>query len=209
MDRAEGTALPGDAASPGRRGRQPDERMRRLEERERQVAEREREADEREREADNREERLEERGARLRQQAAELRAHGRNVRERAVQAVEGANTALDASQDRMRRAEAALGRAYARAARERASTARSMKRGEHQPPLPQREFTGLADHVSELRERTAAAAARLAVTEEQVARVYDELAARDPGNREYERRANEAREAMRRARETARKYSSS
>ena len=106
-------------------------------------------------------------------------------------------------------AEAALNRAYASAARERASAARSVKQGEQHPAPSKRDFTGLADRVSALRERTAAAADRLAETEEQVARVNDELAAREPGNPEYKRRADEAREAMRRARETARKYSSS
>jgi hypothetical protein len=104
----------------------------------------------------------------------------------------------------VRRAEAALNRAYAHAARQRASEARSVKRGEQQ-----RDFTDLADHVSALRERTAAAAARLAETEELVARIHDSLASHNPGNPEHKRLANEAREAMRRAREIERKYSSS
>ena len=77
-----------------------------------------------------------------------------------------------------------------------------------QPP-PRRDFTDLAVRVSALRDRTAAAAARLAETEEQVARVNDELASRHPGNPEYKRLASEARDAVRRAREIERKYSSS
>jgi hypothetical protein len=109
----------------------------------------------------------------------------------------------------VRRAEAALNRAFARTARERASAARSVKRGEQYPDPRQHDFTGLADRVSTLRERTPAAAARLAETEELVARVHDKLASQEPGNPAHERRANEAREAMRRAREIARKYSSS
>jgi hypothetical protein len=108
----------------------------------------------------------------------------------------------------MRRAEAALNRAYASDARERASAARSVKRGEQHPAPSARDFTDLADRVSALRERTATAAARLAETEEPVARVHDRLAAREPENPEYKRRADEAREAMRQAREIARKYSS-
>jgi chromosome segregation ATPase len=96
-----------------------------------------------------------------------------------------------------------------RAARERASAARSAERGEQRPAPLKRDFTDLADRVSALRKRTAAAAARLAETEEQIARVNDELAAREPGKPGYKRRADEAREAMRRARETEQKYSSS
>jgi hypothetical protein len=42
-----------------------------------------------------------------------------------------------------------------------------------------------------------------------VARTQDELATRDPANPEHKRRAAEAREAMRRARETERKYGNS
>jgi len=216
MDGAEGTAPGRDAASPGRSGRQADERERRADERERraderereadererQADEREREADEREREADEREERLEEQTTRLRQRAAELRA-------RAAQAVDQAETVLDASRDRVRRAEAALNRAHAGAARKRATAARSVKRGERHPAPPRRDFTDLAVRVSALRDRTAAAAARLAETEEQVARINDELASRDPGNPQYKRLASEARDAMRRAREIERKYSSS
>jgi hypothetical protein len=64
----------------------------------------------------------------------------------------------------------------------------------------------LAERVSSLRARTAEAAARLAKTEEESARIYDELAARDPRNPEHMRMANEAREAGRRARETERRY---
>ena len=83
-----------------------------------------------------------------------------------------------------------------------------MKRDEQHPATRQRDFTDLADRVSELRERTAAAAARLANAEEHAVRTHDQIAARDPGNPEHKRLANEAREAMRRARETERKYSS-
>ena len=178
MDRAEGTAPEGDAASPGRGRREVGVRERRLEEGEGQVAKRERTADERERAADQ--------------------------RERAAQAVEEADKILETSQDRVRRAEASLNRAYAHAARQQASIARSVKRNEQQ-----RDFTDLAHHVAALRERTAAAAARLAETEELVARVHDSLAANNPENPGHKRLANEAREAMRQAREIERKYSSS
>jgi fused signal recognition particle receptor len=187
-DRAEGTAPGRDAASPDRSEHQ---------------------ADEREREADEREERLEEHGARLRQHAVEVRAQVESVCERAAQAVEEAQTVLEASEDRVLRAEAALDRAYADAARKRASAARPVKQGEQHPAPQQRDLTDLAGRISALRERTAAAAARLAETEEQVVRVHDELAARDPGNPEYKWLADDARGAARRARETERKYSSS
>jgi len=139
----------------------------------------------------------------------ELRARAASVREEAAQAVAQAEIVLDACRDRVRRAEAALNRAYAGAARERANVARSVKRGEQRPEPQQRDFTDMADRASALRQRTAAAAAGLAKTEEQAARVLDELAARDPGNPEHKRLANEAREAMRRARETEWKYSNS
>jgi hypothetical protein len=60
-----------------------------------------------------------------------------------------------------------------------------------------------------MRKRTAATQPSLAKTEEQVARTQDELAARDPGSPEHKRRGAAAREAMRRARETERKYGTS
>ena len=144
------------------------------------------------READEREERLEERGAGLRQRAVEVRAQVASVRERAAQVVEEADKMLEASQDRVRRAEAALSRARAHAARQRASVARSVMRGEQHLAPQQRDFTDLADHVSALRERTAAAAARLAETEELVARIHDRLASHNPGNPEHKRLADEA-----------------
>jgi len=214
----EATAPGGDAASPAPSGRQVGDRERRLEEREHRVAEREREADEREheaaereREADEREHEADEREreAQLRQRAVQLRARAAIVRQETAQAVAEAETILGACRDRVRRAEAALNRAYVGAARERANVARSVKRGEQRPVPQQRDFTDMADRVSALRQRTAAAAAGLAKTEEQAARVLDELAARDPGNPEHKRLANEAREAMRRARETEWKYSNS
>ena len=149
MDRAEGTAPEGDAASPGRGRREVGVRERRLEEGEGQVAKRERAADQ---------------------------------RERAAQAVEEADKILETSQDRVRRTEASLNRAYAHAARQQASIARSVKRNEQQ-----RDFTDLAHHVAALRERTAAAAARLAETEELVARVHDSLAANNPENPGHKR----------------------
>jgi len=192
MDRAEGTAPEGDAASPGRGRREVGVRERRLEEGEGQVAKRERTADERERAADQRE------------RAADQRERAAEKRERAAQAVEEADKILETSQDRVRRTEASLNRAYAHAARQQASIARSVKRNEQQ-----RDFTDLAHHVAALRERTAAAAARLAETEELVARVHDSLAANNPENPGHKRLANEAREAMRQAREIERKYSSS
>ena len=204
MDSAEATAPGGDAAFPGHSRRQVGERERRLEERERQVAERERKADEREHEADEREHEPQ-----LRQHAVELRARAASVRERGAQAVEEAETVLDATRDRVRRAGAALNRAYASAARERTRVARLVKWGEQHPAPRQRDFTDLADRASALRKRTAAAAAQLANAEEHAARIYDEIAARDPGNPEHKRLADEAREAVRRARETERKYSSS
>jgi len=108
----------------------------------------------------------------------------------------------------VRRAEAALSRAYANATRKRATIARSVKRGDQRPARQQRDFTDLADRVSALRQRTAEAAALLAATEEHAAHIFDELAAREPGNPEHKRLASEAREAVRRAREIEQKYSS-
>ena len=177
MDRAEGTAPGGDAAS----------------------SQREREADERQAWPQD--------TTRLRQHAVELRARGTRARGQAEQAVEQAEAVLDANQDRVRRAEAALDRARTRAARQRTNLARSMRHGEQRPAPQQHDFTDLVGRVLAMRRRTAAAAAQLAQTEEQVARTQDDLAARDPGNPEHKRRADEARVAMRRARETERKYS--
>jgi chromosome segregation ATPase len=206
MDRAGGTAPGGGAASPDRPGHQIAEREQRLQEREHQADERERQADEREREADEREERLQERAARLRQHSVELRARMISTREQADQAVEQSKAVLDASENRVRRAEAMLKRAYARDARERANLARSIQLCEQHPVHRPVDVTVLAGRVSALRERTAAAAAQLAKSEELVARVHDELAARDPGNPDYKRLARQAREAARWARETERRF---
>ena len=179
------------------------------EQREQRLQEREREADEREREADERERRLRERAVRLRQRAVELRAQGNEVRERAEQAVDQANTVLDASRNRARRAEATIHRASARAGRERANVARSAGRGAGRPVYRQQDLAELVSRFSALRARTAAAAAKLADNEEEVARFHDELASHEPANPEYMRLANEARGAARRAREYERKYGSS
>lgn len=91
---------------------------------------------------------------------------------------------------------------------------RPQSRVEGNPLRPQHRLVGLGQvycwvAVLALRNRTAAAAARLAQTEQQVARIQDELASRDPRNPEHKRRADEAREAMRRARETEQKYKNS
>lgn len=150
-----------------------------------------------------------EREAQLRQHAAEVRAQAMSARERAAQAVAAAETALDVNQGLVRRAGAALNRACASTAREQASVARSVNRGEQRPAIRQPDFADLANRVSALRKRTAAAAAQLARTEEQVVRIHAELAAREPGNPHHQRLANEAREAIRRAREIERKYGGS
>lgn len=157
------------------------------------------------RQAGEREERLQD-SARLRQHAMELHARGTRLRAQAEQAVEQAEAVLDTNQDRVRRAEAVLDRAHARANRQRANAARSVRQSEQRPVPQQHDLTDLVGRVSAMRKRTAAAAAQLAKTEEQVARSQDELTFRDPGNPEHKRRASEAREAMRRARETERKY---
>lgn len=169
---------------------------------------REQEADEREQEADEREGLLQD-AARLRQHAEDLRIRGLKARAQAEQAIDQAETLLDANQDRVRRAEATLARAQARAARLRANVTRSVRAGEPPPGPPQRDVTDLARGVAAMRRKTAAAAAHLVETEQLVARIHEELAARDPGNPEHKRQANAAREAMRRARETERKYSDS
>ena len=180
MDPAKGTAPSGDAASPG--------------------AERDRGTDERGRDADGRD-----RGADERDRAV---LAAKTVRERAAQAVEHAEAALDANGDRVRRAQARLDRALVSASRTRAAAARPRSAGKGAAVTGQPDFPGLADRVSTLRRRTAEAAARLAETEERAARIFDEMAARDPGNRELDRLANDARSAMRRAREIERRYSS-
>jgi ElaB/YqjD/DUF883 family membrane-anchored ribosome-binding protein len=177
-------------------------------ERERIADEREDEANEREREADEREDLLGERASRLRQQADELRAHAASALEQAKDGVSRARAVLDASRDRVRRAEATLDRADARDARERANIARSVQQGEQHPAGQPVGATTSADRLSALRARTAAAAAKLAESEDLVARVHDEHAARDPGNPGYQHLAGRAREAARWAREIERKYSS-
>jgi hypothetical protein len=189
------------------RERDADERERIADLRDRDADERERVADERELMADQREQRLGERAMWLRQRSRELRQRTTDARERAAQAVEAATAALKSNSERTSRAEAALDRAHARASRERASADRARKVGELHPDRPRYDFSELADRVSELRHKTAAAAVHLAESEEAVARVHEELAAREPGNAEHQRVARDAGEAARRAREIERRFS--
>ena len=63
-------------------------------------------------------------------------------------------------------------------------------------------------HSAMLRARIAASAGDLARTEEEMARVHDELAVRRAGHSaEYQRIADEARRAARRAHDIERRYS--
>lgn len=126
--------------------------------------------------------------------------------ERAHESIERARAVLAASGDRLDRSEAALKRLAARVAREQADVDKSVAHSERdlqrQPPDP----GDLIERAATLRNQIAAAIADLASTEEAIARMHDELAARYPRQSgEHLRAADEARTAARLARETGRR----
>ena len=139
--------------------------------------------------------------------AGELGALSATRQQHALDAIERSRALLAASGDRLDRTEAALRRAAARAQRNQAEIDRAVAQGERdlarQPPDPGEQI----EQAKALRKRLAETAAALAATEERVAQVHDELAARRPEHAsDYRRIADEARQAASRAQEVGRQF---
>ncbi len=186
-----------------------DERERLAVERECEADERQRMADEREREADERQTRADLREGQLDQQARGLHAAVPSRAQRDLEAIGRTREALTASGHRLDRSEAALRRAAARIGRDQAdidrSSAQSARGMQKQPADPAQYI----ERAAILRERIADTARALAYTHEEIARAFNELAARSPGDTaEYRRAADDALRAAEHARETEQDYGS-
>jgi hypothetical protein len=203
------------------RARVADERERLAEQREREANarealadQRERRADEREREADRREAALNERQQEIDERERELDERGRELgavvetlHQRALETVERSRALLALSGQRLNRHEAAVKRAEGYRERQQAELSRTLaesKRG-HAAALP--DPSEAIERARVLRAQATAAMESLAAREDEIARIFEELASRRPARRdEYRRTAEQARTGARRAREVLRKF---
>ena len=202
MDGKRPTAGQGSAASDqseapsDERGRAPDEREARASERERLADEREALANERERKAEEREQELDKRG----------RALGLGVEtleQRTLETI--ARLALNAQ--RLTREEAGLKRDEARRERQQAEIDRASAESERGLAARVPDPSGLVKHAEELRQQALTAIDALARTEEEIAAIYEELAASQPDRRDkYQRTAEQARQTAGKAREVSRTF---
>ena len=115
---------------------------------------------------------------------------------------------LELSEQRLNRHEAAVMRAQERQEREHAELGRAVAEGkrEHAAALP--DPREAITRATALREQALSAMEGLAVIEDQLARTYEELAARSPQRRdECRRTAEQARTSARRAREVVQRFS--
>jgi hypothetical protein len=129
------------------------------------------------------------------------------LEQRALETVERSRQLLALSGQRVNRHEAAVERAQAHRERRQAELGRAVSeiKREHAavPPDPSEAI----ERAKVLREQAIAAMEALAVNEDQIARIHEELAASRTERRDESRRsAEQARTAARIAREVARKF---
>jgi hypothetical protein len=191
-----------------------DEREREADERERLADEREHLADEREREAGRRETALIERQREADERKRELDERGRvlssvaeTLEKRTLETIERSRALLALSEQRLNRQEAAVRREQARRERQQREIDRASAESERglaaRLPDPGKPI----EQAEALRKRTRAAIEAFAATEDEIARIHEELAASCPDRRsEYRRTAEQARKAARHARETLRTF---
>ena len=188
------------------REREADRREREADQREDLADRREREADQREGLADRREREADEREEQMQALIGELRGLVTGAHRDALEAIERSLALLSASADRFQRSEEAMQRAAAHHRREEEAAARAAAQGERQQAYSSFAGQGLAWQTSEIRNRLSATVATFAVTEDNTARVFDQLAISHPERAsEYQRRAQQARGAADRARELSRR----
>ena len=157
-------------------------------------------ADDRERRLDDRERRLDERSRTLGREVA-------SAEQRTREAIERSQVLLAAREARRNRSDAALRRAEERHAREREAVERAAAERERERAAEPPDPAQVIERSRWLRKKIAASLEAFAVTEEEVARVHEELAARrGDGGEKHRRIALEARQQMRRARDLAREY---
>jgi hypothetical protein len=162
------------------------------------AGEREREADRRE--ADERERELDERG----------RALGwavETLEQRTLETIERSRALLGYDVERLNREETAARRATERRARQQAQINRASAESERGLAAWQPDPGVQVKRAQELRRQARTAIEAFSATEEQIARLHDELAASRPERRdEFRRTAEQARQVARQAREAPRAF---
>jgi len=194
------------------RQRKADEREAGADERETRADERERLADERERLADERERAVDQREAGLDERERELVARGQHLsmaiedlEQRTRATIERSRALLARSGKRLDRGEEAVKRSRARREREQADIDRASAEAERGLTTWLPDPGPMIERSRRLRQQALTAIEAFAATEEQIARVHEDLAASKPGHREeYRRVARQARDTARRAREIIR-----
>ena len=199
---ARGSEQPQAASDAGWRDRKAVVREAFADQREREADQREREADQREALANRREREADQRDEQMQALIGELRSLVTGAQRDALAAIEGSLELLSVSADSFQRGEEAVQRAAARRRREEAAIARAAAQAERQradsPPAGQ----GFIRQARELRTRLSATVAAFAAAEDNAAGIFDQLAASHPERAgEYQRRAQQARDAADRARE--------
>ena len=129
------------------------------------------------------------------------------LRQRTLETIERSRALLAVSAERLNRQEAAVERDQARRGRQQADVERASAESERDLagwlPDPAKPI----ERAEALRKQAAAAIEAFAGTEEEIARIHEELAASRPSRRdEYQRTAEQARATARRAREIVRSF---
>lgn len=177
---------------------QADEREARADERERLADQRERAADQRETEQDKRDRELPERGQRVNAAFLGLQA-------RTLANIEVSRSLLARNGQRLDREEQAVGRQQARRERQQAEVERASAEVELALATTVPDPAAEIERSRRLRQKILTAIEAFAASEAQIARLYEDLAASQPGRREeYRRIADQARDTARKAREVLR-----
>ena len=196
------------------RERLADERDARAEKRERVADDREALADDREREADEREveqtlrqHHADEREEGLDERGRALGALVHDIHERTLENISRSRELLGLRGQRLNRGEAAVRRTQAHAQRRQAAIDRASADTERELGAWVPDPGTLAERAAKLREQARNAIRAFAASEDEIARLHEEMAARDPERGEqFLRTAAQARATARRAREISRDF---
>lgn len=181
---------------------------------ERKADERETLADGREQQADRREAAATEREQQVDKREQELQKHGRvlgaaveGLEQRLLDTIERSRALLALSEQRLNRQEAGVRRAQAHREREEAEITRATAETEQRLSDWLPDPRSLTERGQSLRKQARLALQAFASSEEQAARLHQDLAARNPGRRqEYLNAAEQARTSARSTRETLKKF---
>jgi hypothetical protein len=129
------------------------------------------------------------------------------LEQRSLERIERSRVLLTLSEARLTREEAELRRKLARQGRQQAAVDRASAESQRKQGAGHPEPADLAKRSRLLRQQSLVTLEALAASEEEVARVHEDLAARHPAHREdYLRVAAKARTAARRTRGTLRSF---